>query len=364
VRESREITLTVDLDRKQNRWALDLALIPRANTKLARLVKGLDTGRSRFAGLGGSTLALSARFPLPGFLAGKPAEWFEEVADPKKRPLIRRLAKALGPTLTAEVVDIGFSMGGGKGGEVLLGLKVKNGRKLEGLLRDFVKDWPADERKMWGIRWNRSRHAGTRIHGMKFPTDVAGLHIPLDVFLAIQGDVVLVGAGPELSPAASPRQSQEPAPLTALKGAIDGLGKPSAAAPSLLRVEFNPFVLFFWFWIHFAEEQESGPTVETLMQLAAGTPLNEEMAKKIGKGVLVDLVKTIKKDKDKVRVSVVVKGGEALRLQMEGHTHVFLLIPVIEKLLISEEDKIPDKEKKKMPDKEKEKTIKKAKNPT
>src|SRR5262249_20390405 len=160
-------------------------------------------------------------------------------------------------------------------------------------------------------------------HALAYPSYLGFFPIRLDVLLAVQNDLVLVqGVGQKTFRAPSGPKNAQPLSLTLLKGALDRLAKPSADPPSLVRMEVDPFSLFIGAWVQLANDSESTTTRQVLARHMSGTPLTEETAKKIGKGVLFEYSKRLKKDLDKLRVRLVVKAGEALRLQVDCPTPV------------------------------------------
>src|SRR5439155_480465 len=103
---------------------------------------------------------------------------------------------------------------------VLLALKVRDGRKLDLMLRDLVRDLPAAEKKQLGIRWNHARHGTARIHKFR----VAGEKDSM--LLAIRDDLVMVGEDTTEG-------------LKALKDALDKPVKASSTPTPALHIEAN-----------------------------------------------------------------------------------------------------------------------------
>jgi hypothetical protein len=103
---------------------------------------------------------------------------------------------------------------------LLAGLKVRNGNKLDSLLRDAYKDLPTATKAGYAIRWGQERYAGARVHRV---TRVGGQD--LDGYLALRDDVVFLGLGKQ--------------GLAAVKDALDGFGKTAAAPTPLLRFDLR-----------------------------------------------------------------------------------------------------------------------------
>src|SRR5262249_3741061 len=104
-----------------------------------------------------------------------------------------------------------------KAGEegILLGLKVQQGRKLDHLVRDAIKNLPTTWKKGFTFQFNHGQHAGARLHRFQFPDDTE------DSYLAIRDDVVFLSIGKQA--------------LKSVQHALDGFGKTTPPPTPLLQ---------------------------------------------------------------------------------------------------------------------------------
>jgi hypothetical protein len=193
-----------------------------------------------------------------------------DFVDPRYHDPILKAAHILVPTILADGLDscvIVHDPGSEENALVLIGVKVRNGDKLNHLLRDTVKDLPAAVKRDYVIAWNRDRHGKARIHEVE---RIAG--IDTKGFLAIRDDVVFVGLG---------KKSLKP-----VKEALDGFGRTDPTATPFVQVEAS-HALFAW----------SRPLAEAVEKMSLA-------------------------DRNKVRARFTIEGGEVLRLRLEFHTYL------------------------------------------
>jgi hypothetical protein len=91
---------------------------------------------------------------------------------------------------------------------------VRNGKQIDQVLRDVLRDLPADQQKEYGLEWNYARHGAARIHKMRIEEE--------DSYLAIRDDVLFFGMGK--------------GSLPAIKKALDGFDKRTTSPTPLLEV--------------------------------------------------------------------------------------------------------------------------------
>jgi hypothetical protein len=281
----REITLTLDVDRKQHRLALDVALVPRPDSTLSRFGSYAGEARSRFRTLGqGAALSAFVHFPAVGADKALPPGVVEQAFAPLRgmvdapyREVIAPLIEIGLATLASDGFDAGLSIPDPLGGAEppgLVGLKVQQGRKLDHLLRDTVKNLPAAERSQFSFDWNHARHGKARIHRLK----IVGEELPSH--LAIRDDVVFFGWDKEGG-------------LKLVEAGLDRFDR-AQAAPA--------------------------PTPLFQLDVAPGKFLSPEQYSKLVSAGVPRL------DREALRAQVRIQGGTEVRLHAEMHTHVLGLL--------------------------------------
>jgi hypothetical protein len=88
LRQTREVTLDLDVDRSAHRLSLEAAVLPRPGTGLAKAGAYADGARSRFAYLSANAaLGLTVHFPTPPGVKGRPADGAGPAGDGPRQHL-------------------------------------------------------------------------------------------------------------------------------------------------------------------------------------------------------------------------------------------------------------------------------------
>jgi hypothetical protein len=284
LKEVRELSLTCDLDPKGHQITLDLAVVPQPESGLAAFCDHAGTTRCRFGHLAAGSVG-SLVLHIPGldegreFLTGTTFDTFRTVAGDFLPARYREWAtKATGIFMETIVVD-GFDFAvvsrkprPGEAAVVLAGVKVQNGRKLDHLFRDIIKDLPAADREGWLFRLNCDRHGRARIHRIESEGDY--------VLVAFREDLILFAS--------------EGKDAAILKAALDAHDKALPSPTLLLQIEVT------------------GPWLAERRELA------EALAKAVPK-----------EEQDKVKARLSLRGGKDLRLRIESSTYLIPLPPKI-----------------------------------
>ncbi len=293
IEDSEEVALSANVDQKQHRLVADLALKAKPGSPLAQGFQSFGAGRSMFSGLAQDAAAnLLVRVAVPEELRKMQKkiydlainEALQKEPDAKKKALAERVLKTLEPTLLSGVVDYGAALRGPLADKkyVIIGaIQVKEGKKIEQLLRDLLKEIPPRERER--VKITELSHGGANIHVVTFPgapVDAKAKEIIGEprVHVAFRDDALFVSVGEH--------------GLEVIKQAIDQAGKTSSAATATAPMQLEA-------------------SVARLMTLV---PENRE---KIAAAVQ-KVFSGADKDKDRIRLSV--QGGDALRLRLELST--------------------------------------------
>jgi hypothetical protein len=198
VEQVRTVNAHVDVDAKAGQLALRLTVKPKPGGPLEGFFEYAATGRSAFVPLlekadGGLVFHL----PGPKDVPEKPL-----VLSPRDRALFAKMFRV--PGVSPEVVGSlfqtlieTFGHEGFNGVALLsvrekgdhslvLGLRIRNGRKLDAALRDLHKNLPPELKKQLPVEWNHDRHGAARIHRLRVPDEEG------EIYLAIRDDVVLL----------------------------------------------------------------------------------------------------------------------------------------------------------------------------
>lgn len=296
VEESKEVTLSLQVDQQKNQIGLDLALVPKQGSKLAGGFRTFGAGRSMFGGfVKDSALNFLAHLPVSGDLHATALKLLDQALQEglksaktdKEKQLAEKLYKAVLPTLQSDTIDMGSVLYGplddGKYVAVA-GLKVKDGKNLEKTVQDIVNEIPEKDRK--GVKLNHAKVGDAAVHLIVPPEEpdedlkrsLGNNH----VLVAFRNDVVLVAVGEH-----------------GLKGLQDSL--------SALRS---------------GPDQGTSP-VQFELSISKLAPLAKEDQEKV-----VEAAKKVfvgeAKGKDRVRVSL--QGGDTLRLRVGLNAEIIKLV--------------------------------------
>jgi hypothetical protein len=279
IEETKEISWTIELDQIKNQLTMDLAVVPRPSKELCKFIQYVGSARSRFSYVNKeSALGLVVHVPWPQGVAALPESALANVlelmraSDLKVRQAISKGLPILLATLPVDGFDFCLVVRYPKIGDeatLVMGLKVQNGRKLDHLLRDVLKDLPTLQKKEWAIQGNYDRHGDARIHKFKPPFGKKDAV----AFLAFRHDVVFLGAGNDS--------------LRAIKDALDGLGNTTPPPSPLLQFDVSRLLL-----LEFELFDKDKPFTAAAQKSLAGT------------------------DKERGRVRISLQGGNDLRLRV------------------------------------------------
>jgi hypothetical protein len=285
VRDGRELTLRVDVDRQAGELAVEATVDARPDSRLAKTIAGLGQDKSLFAGLLGKDAALQGlvRLTLPEDLrkALQPvidnalARGLEKEPDPERREKAKRFLDTLRPTLQAGEVDkvvVLRAPAEGTTHTLILGIRVKDGEAIDRGLHDLVKSLPEGDRDRFHL--DAEQVGGVKVHRVDVQRDFGDKARQAfgdnPLYLAIRADAVLATLGGD--------------GLGALKEAL--AAAPAATAPLQLEV--------------------------SLAKLAPAIAID----RKDGKG---DVAKAAREafgqERDADRVRLALEGGKVLRLR-------------------------------------------------
>jgi hypothetical protein len=297
VEDSKELSLSLHIDQKADKLTLDYALSAQSGTKLAKAISGFGTGRSRFSGLAkGAAASLLVHVPISEEVRREFSQLVVEAlhevvrkeADPVKEAWGEKMLKAIEPTLKTDVIDFGVALRGPGADHqyaVVAGLRVKEGKRLEELVRELVKALPAGATAH--IKLDHDKAGGTAIHLIE-PAKAAKEEAKRilgseTVCFAIKDDVILAAVGEH--------------GLSALKEALTKSDSVATEAPVQLELSLSRLV---------------GLAKENRDEAAA-------VAAKVFAGA--------DKSKDKVRLTL--QGGEGLHVRLEVDAAVIRLVSAL-----------------------------------
>jgi hypothetical protein len=310
--EIQKVVFKVEMDARKHHIALDLAVVPRPGSKLIPAFQRFGRAGSRFRHLGpGSVASLCARLPFPreigNVFRNSILDEINKTADAKERASQQRLFKALAPAFGADEVDLGLAvrkpLRGGPAG-VVAGLRVRNGRQLEHVLRDAFKGMSRAER-LEGVvvRWKHSRRGKTLIHTITTPTPIG----TFTLFLATGNEVILAASNEAF-----------------LKEALDGLAQESSlvAAPAQLDGTLHSLFGFYVLGSLVDKDEKLVPSLFSVLAGGHGDKVEAFLVKTFTapgwKQMKREVYGALDKDEvQKARFRLNLLGGDAVHLRLE-----------------------------------------------
>lgn len=208
--EGKEFAVAFNIDQAQHNLSLDVALVGKPGTALAKSIQEFGAARSVFSGL---TLDAAAsmffKLPIPADLRkalnSVVDRGFQEALNREQSPLKKAIAEkifqTLEPTLKSESLDAALMLNGPLAGEkfaVVGAIKVKDGLKIEALVKDLIQQMPEAEKKKGGVRLDLAKAGGASIHAFLPPEkDERARQIfgSQEIFLAFKDDMALMSMG-------------------------------------------------------------------------------------------------------------------------------------------------------------------------
>lgn len=274
IEQIRMVSLRLDVDQRQHLLVMDLVVFPGPGKGLADFCQYAGTARSQFSYLTRQAdLGVTVHFPVPesirklGTSQGIIPRELHGMLPPKYRASLLKLIQVLAPTGSIDGLDIGLAGNESKGKDdyLIVGMKVRNGRKLDHLLRDEYKNLSAAEKSeisLPSILWNHDRHGSAHIHRFNFGGENG------DGVLAIRDDVVFLAGGED--------------GRKRIKQALDGFGKATAPPSPLFQLDATSGL--------FRSEEKFAKAIEKTVPAA---------------------------DQDRIRARLSLQGGQDLRLRLE-----------------------------------------------
>lgn len=154
--EGRSIELNLNIDREKDTFGLQASLDGKPNTLMTTVIRALAGGKSHFKPAPGSALHVGLNVAVPDALRGLlgfavdglARDAIAKESDPDKRELAQKVAKAVGPTLKAGQIDLHVVAGASSENRmnVLAALGVRDGKSIEGVVKDLVGQLPERDR--------------------------------------------------------------------------------------------------------------------------------------------------------------------------------------------------------------------------
>jgi hypothetical protein len=235
LKDGRELNAQVDIDVKGQELSVQVSLDAQPDSGLARDIRRLGEEKSLFAGMLIKGAAVNGLvhllFPEEVKKALAPvideglAQAVKNEPNEAKRAQVEKLVKALAPSLKAGEFDGALSLRGPSAAKrytLVAGVKLREGKNLEGTLREILKALPEEERDK--IKLDADSCKGLSIHRVDatkgFKKEARALFGDSPVYVSFRPDAVLIALGDD--------------GLEALKAAIKA--EPGLAAPLVIEL--------------------------------------------------------------------------------------------------------------------------------
>jgi hypothetical protein len=226
-----EAALRINVDPKAEEFALELELSGVKGKKLARDIQSIRDNKSVVGGaLASGDTAFSWNLSV-GLPAGLKKSW-GPVADDAMAQAMKEanipgevMAKAepffnaLKPTVKAGELDVGFAFVGPDKDDkytLVAGLKVAEGKKLEGVIKEAMKDLPPEASGFFKMD-EETLPGGVKLHRLATANEIGkdpnGVKVfgKSDGYLAFRDDLVVVAVGPGAKDAVKKAVASKPA---------------------------------------------------------------------------------------------------------------------------------------------------------
>lgn len=179
VNDGREVTIRIDVDRKNQDLALSVSFDAKPGSKLADDIAALGKRTSLFAGLMGKDSALSflISYALPervqkslGPVIDEAVKGVVEKAkDDTQKQLAEKLLRVLAPSLKAGEIDAAMDLRGPSANKhytLVGGIKLKNGEEVEKTVKELISNLPQEVRDL--VKIDAEKAGGVHIHRIEF----------------------------------------------------------------------------------------------------------------------------------------------------------------------------------------------------
>jgi len=257
--EGQNLRLGLNINRKQSELSLSLDVSGKPGSGLARTFGDLGKQTSIGASLIGTDSAASAllHLALPASLrrALEPVldegyrSVLERIDNPTLKDVAETLLKGFDPTLKLAEADAALDLRGpGKNGKytAVLGMKVKDGARLETALKNAVKEIPEQFRQ--ALTLDAAKAGGINIHKIAPERPDPGFQATFGdgpVYFAVRDNALLVSAGEESLPAlkealaARPKESKILGIDLSLERLVPLLARENKSVPAAAKKAFK-----------------------------------------------------------------------------------------------------------------------------
>ena len=232
---SQSFELALRVDREKHVAAFEAVLVPVAGSQLAVEIKDMTKASTLFGALTESSLLHGywsavlnekVRKDLNQIIDMAVKEGIEKEQSVLKRAVAEKVYKVLEPTLKMDVIDMAVALRQGSAGEPMTGvaaLRVKDGKQIERLLKDFVAEMKEKEKQ--AIKLDADKAGDVNIHVVALPDHDKGHQELANVFGAAQAAIafhdqaIVVALGKN--------------GVAEVKRVLGGMGRPTSRSNSL-----------------------------------------------------------------------------------------------------------------------------------
>lgn len=208
--DGKEATLRINFDQASGELTFDVQATPKPGTKLATEIAAIKPTQSLFTKMVGAegainVLSSSLLDAEMTKLAVKKLQDADDdlletfnihVDDEKSKDEIRKVVRALVPSVEGGNIDMAMTLRpGAKNYTALVGARLKEGKKIEELVKKAVESLPKDERDK--VKLDAHKVAGQSIHSIQTEDDdnVKKVLGDLTIHFGFRDDAVVFGVG-------------------------------------------------------------------------------------------------------------------------------------------------------------------------
>jgi hypothetical protein len=239
IKDSAAFDLALRVDREKHLVLFEASLAAEAGSPLAGEIGDMRKASTQFGGLAESSAAFlfwngvineKVRADLNNLLDTAVQKGIEKEPSVLKRAVAEKTFKVLEPTLKSDVIDVALSLRRGPASALtaVAAARVKNGKQIEQLLRDFGEGLKENDKKV--VKFDAEKAGDVNIHVVTPPPSDKGAAEMAHVFgeakiaIAFHNDAVVAAIGKNS--------------IDEVKQVLSGLGRPSPR-PASFEIELH-----------------------------------------------------------------------------------------------------------------------------